>query len=131
MRTKEAQKKGGNRLRRQMRVLLLSYLVFRPAYKGIYSLYLISFPLVIFMANKRRSKAKPINKPKTGNREPATPLCPPCRYTWEGPALLLIGALGLLNYFGILGLSILNWALLEPIIVLILGLLILSGVLHK
>jgi hypothetical protein len=60
-----------------------------------------------------------------------TQLCPPCRYTWEGPALLIIGLLGLLNYFGILNLSLLNWPLLEPIIVMILGLLIISGVLHK
>jgi hypothetical protein len=81
----------------------------------------------IFMVKKKRAKTKR----ETKRTKPKTLLCPPCRYTWEGPALLAIGLLGLLHYFGILNLSVLNWSLLEPIIVLILGLLIISGVLHK
>jgi len=46
----------------------------------------------------------------------------------KGGLLVLLGVLGLLQYFNVVNLSFMYWAVFEPVLVLILGVLVLLGV---
>jgi hypothetical protein len=84
------------------------------------------------MARKRKKKAKPKTaKLETGYRKPAGHVCSPCTCKWEGTLVTLVGLLGLIDYFGHIDLSPIKWDLLWPIVMLVVGMLMLSGLLRK
>ena len=49
----------------------------------------------------------------------------------EATLIIIIGLLGIVEYFGWVNLNVLNWNLLSPVLLLALGLIMLSGLIDR
>lgn len=81
------------------------------------------------MARKKKKAAKlKTPKPKTTKTRPETRVCPACRCSWEGAVVALVGLLTLVDNFGLVSLAVIKWSILGPVILLVLGLLMITGI---